>query len=180
MAEYAVLIPWVTTEDGDCILLEVRSDKVKQPGEVCFPGGRNEPGETIGETAVRETCEELGIRPEEIEVIAAPQMEVMADNRRVWSLEAKLHIEGIERLVLSEDEVADVFLLPAGWLNSCPPDHYDLSTTEDDELPDKLREYLSRYGEFRRIGSTDYWEYEGHGIWGLTARIIKNIINMQG
>ena len=60
---YAVLIPWVKKEDGDALLLEVRSEKVKQPGEVCFPGGRVEPGETTAEAAVRETCEELGLTP---------------------------------------------------------------------------------------------------------------------
>jgi len=30
-------------------------------GQIALPGGRQEPGETLAETAVRETCEELGI-----------------------------------------------------------------------------------------------------------------------
>ena len=67
---YAVLIPLVETESGNALLLEVRSEKVRQPGEICFPGGRSECGETVVETAVRETCEELGIEPSEIEVIS--------------------------------------------------------------------------------------------------------------
>jgi 8-oxo-dGTP pyrophosphatase MutT (NUDIX family) len=58
MADYAVLIPFVTTEEGKALLLEVRSQLVKQPGEICFPGGRVEAGETPVETAVRETCED--------------------------------------------------------------------------------------------------------------------------
>lgn len=60
MTGYSVLMPFVTTENGDALLLEIRSDNVKQPGEICFPGGRIESGETPAETAVRETCEELG------------------------------------------------------------------------------------------------------------------------
>ena len=36
-AKYAILIPWVETGSGDALLLEVRSQLVKQPGEVCFP-----------------------------------------------------------------------------------------------------------------------------------------------
>ena len=77
--------------------------------------------------------------------------------------------------MLSEDEVAEVFLLPENWLEENPPEHYDLAETPDEDLPGKLLSYLSHYGEYRQIGQTDYFEYDGHGIWGLTARIIKNL-----
>ena len=50
---YAVLIPYVKTESGDALLLEIRSQKVRQPGEVCFPGGRMEPGETALDTIMQ-------------------------------------------------------------------------------------------------------------------------------
>ena len=57
MADYSVLIPIVNTDSGDALLMEVRSLLVKQSGEVCFPGGRIEKGETPEAAAVRETCE---------------------------------------------------------------------------------------------------------------------------
>ena len=174
-AKYAILIPWVETGSGDALLLEVRSQLVKQPGEVCFPGGRAEPGESVIDAAIRETCEELGIRPEEIEVISELEPLTMGDGREVYPVSARLHIKDIESLALSEDEVADVFLLPVKWLENNPPLHYDLASTPDDELPEKLLSYLSHYGEYRKTGKTDYYEYEGHGIWGLTARIIKKL-----
>ena len=174
-AKYAILIPWVETGSGDAILLEVRSQLVKQPGEVCFPGGRAEPGESVIDAAIRETCEELGIRPEEIEVISELEPLTMGDGREVYPVSARLHIKDIESLALSEDEVADVFLLPVKWLENNPPLHYDLASTPDDELPEKLLSYLSHYGEYRKTGKTDYYEYDGHGIWGLTARIIGKL-----
>ena len=44
--EYAVLVPLVERPEGLCLLYEVRADTLgRQPGEVCFPGGRLEPGE---------------------------------------------------------------------------------------------------------------------------------------
>ena len=46
------------------------------------------------------------------------------------------------------------------------------------ELPDKLLEYLSHYGSYRDHGETDWLEYEGHGIWGLTARILTERFKM--
>ena len=176
-AKYAILIPWVETGSGDALLLEVRSQLVKQPGEVCFPGGRAEPEESVIDAAVRETCEELGIRPEEIDVIFELEPLTMGDGREVYPVSARLHIKDIESLALSEDEVAEVFLLPVKWLEEHPPVHYDLAAAPDEELPEKLLSYLSHYGEYRKTGKTDYYEYDGHGIWGLTARIIKAFCN---
>jgi 8-oxo-dGTP pyrophosphatase MutT (NUDIX family) len=212
MADYAVLIPFVTTEEGKALLLEVRSQLVKQPGEICFPGGRVEAGETPAETAVRETCEELGLKPEDIEVISEPEIEteMMADGRRVFSVKAQIKclsnaaIESRElgpheigpyehgahenrpyesgahelekALTLNKAEVADFFLLPVSWIEGHAPEYYVLSEAADEELPEILRGYLANYGEFRRRGETYYWEYEGRGIWGLTARIINRIV----
>ena len=183
MSKYAVLIPWVKTESGDALLFEVRSQKVRQPGEVCFPGGRVEPGETAVEAAVRETCEELGITGDEVVDVAELEPLVMGDGRAVYPATARLKIggaevlsapgDGIAGLKLSEDEVAEVFLLPAEWLTEHGLEHFDLSITSDEELPDQLLAYLECYGNYRHTGETDWLEYNGHGIWGLTARIIK-------
>ena len=191
MSEYAVLIPWVKTEYGDALLLEVRSDKVRQPGEICFPGGRIEDGESPSEAAIRETAEELGIIADRIRICSKPVIEVMGDGRVVYSVEAVLDI-GVTApdagefaldtggLSISYDEVADVFLVPRKWLEENPPGFYDLSVTEDRDLPAELAKYLARYGDYRRTGSTDYIEYEGRGIWGLTARIIRRLLATSG
>ena len=88
---YAVLIPYVKTESGDTLLLEVRSQKVRQPGEVCFPGGRMEPGETALEAAVRETCEETGITSDHIDIISENGSIVMGDGRNVYTVSAYIH-----------------------------------------------------------------------------------------
>lgn len=172
--EYAVLVPFVTTEGGEALLLEIRSENVRQPGEICFPGGRVEPGETAEQAAVRETCEELGLRPGDIDISGEAELEVLANCRKIWSVRGRIAAESLRDIKLSGAEVADVFLLPVRWLAVNPPSYYDLGIAEERELPDILREYLEGYDSFRRTGKTYYWEYEGHGIWGLTARIIKN------
>jgi 8-oxo-dGTP pyrophosphatase MutT (NUDIX family) len=49
------------------ILLTVRSSELKNhSGQISFPGGRSDAGETIRETALRETCEEVGVSRERI------------------------------------------------------------------------------------------------------------------
>ena len=174
MSDYAVLIPVVNTDGGDALLMEVRSQLVRQPGEVCFPGGRAEPGETAAEAAVRETCEELGVTPDMIEVLSECEPLVMGDGRRVFPVKARLRIGDTCGLTLSEDEVEEVFLLPLSWMAENRPVHYDLGAATDNELPDKLLGYLERYGDYRHTGETDYIEYKGYGIWGLTARILRD------
>lgn len=49
-------------------MYEIRSQHVSQPGEVSFPGGRVEEGETYQQAAIRETVEELNIEPEQVHV----------------------------------------------------------------------------------------------------------------
>lgn len=45
--QYAVLVPLVEGPEGPSLLFEVRASTLAhQPGEVCFPGGRVEPGES--------------------------------------------------------------------------------------------------------------------------------------
>ena len=69
--EYAVLVPLAQRPEGLCLLYEVRADTLgRQPGEVCFPGGRMEAGEDPAACALRETWEELAIPPERIQVVA--------------------------------------------------------------------------------------------------------------
>ena len=113
-AKYAILVPWVNIGSEESLLFEARSQIVKQPGEVCFPGGRAEPGETASEAEVRETCEELGIGPDAIEVIEELEPLIMGDGRKVCPVSARLHIKDMESLRLSEDEVAErrPFVLP--------------------------------------------------------------------
>lgn len=175
MTEYAVLVPIVEAENGEALLMEVRSEKVKQPGEVCFPGGRIEKGETPIDTAMRETCEELGICPDVITVSGEPELHVMSDGRRVWAVRAGLDIDILSDITLSEDEVSEAFLLPVNWLRDNPPRNFDVSRKSGEELPEKLLEHLSHYSRSRSTEMTDYWEYEGRGIWGLTARIIRSM-----
>ena len=62
-------MPLVENDGDTYVLFELRAKHMKtQPGEVCFPGGRIEPGEKAVDCAVREACEELGIFKEDIEV----------------------------------------------------------------------------------------------------------------
>ena len=53
------------------IFTERRRDKLRHAGEISFPGGRADPGETLVECALREAREEIGLDPGAVEVVGA-------------------------------------------------------------------------------------------------------------
>ncbi|MFN3816088.1 NUDIX hydrolase [Brevundimonas sp.] len=64
----AVLIPVVDHADGPTLLLTRRSDSLaSHTGQIAFPGGRLDPGETVVQAALREAVEEVGLSPDHVE-----------------------------------------------------------------------------------------------------------------
>ena len=166
----AILIPIVRDKDEPALLMEVRSLNVWQPGEICFPGGHIEAGENCIDTALRETYEELGIRPSSVNVLQRMEPEWHLEKMFVYPVLAEIEPFEPERLLLRQEEVSEVFTMPFAWLLSHEPAVYDLSDPESEKLPVILRQYLRNYR--RRNNTTFYWAYEQYGIWGLTARFL--------
>ena len=81
-----------TAQDGLCVLLSRRSATLRSHGgQVCFPGGKNELGETDQQSAFREAQEEVGMMPMapqvicELERLAQPSFKPpLIVTRRWW------------------------------------------------------------------------------------------------
>ena len=68
LRQAAVLIPIVDRPDGPTVILTRRADTLtSHSGQVAFPGGRLDPGETAVEAALREAWEEIGLDPAFVE-----------------------------------------------------------------------------------------------------------------
>ena len=88
----AVLIPLIGTEKGLEVVYEIRATTLRtQPGEVSFPGGGIEVGETPEQAAVRETSEELLIAPDNIEILAPMDGENAPTGAPLWPFVGHLH-----------------------------------------------------------------------------------------
>ena len=177
---YAVLCPLVETAEGLSLLFEVRAASLRrQPGEVCFPGGKMESGEDAAACALRETEEELSIPRREIRVLGTPDF---ICNQRGFLLRPVLGLvsaAGLAALRPSPAEVAEVFTAPLSFFRQTPPRMYtyDLVPAEPEGFPYDLvgvgPDYRWSWGKVE----VPVWYWQGHAVWGMTARLVRDIVN---
>ncbi|MDU4026687.1 MAG: CoA pyrophosphatase [Anaerococcus sp.] len=172
---YAVLIPIIEVDGKDHILFEVRSQNITQPGEVSFPGGRVEMGETFKKAAIRETMEELLLDYEDIEYLGYSSMILNSSYTHVKSFYGRLH-KNISEIKYNE-EVERVFTVDIDYLKNHSPivyrSPYKLDFPEDfpfDKIPH------GRKYNFATVYKELYFYDTDPVIWGLTAKLLKNFI----
>ena len=177
----AVLIPILEEADTLQILLEVRSFRLhSQPGEICFPGGRIEKGETPLKAALRETAEELLVRTDQIRILGALPVTAGPSLAPLYVF-AGLLTDYKE--TFSEEEVAYIMKVPLQYFLDHEPEHHRviLESRMDESFPFDLipggRNYRWRektydipfYTEIRAGRETDP---ERPVLWGMTARVL--------
>lgn len=176
---YGVLVPLTEGPEGLSLLFEVRAETLgRQPGEVCFPGGGVEPGEEPQQCALRETWEELGIHPSQVNVIGQLDLAVHPGRFVLHPFLGVLSPQAMESLRPNPDEVKETFLVPVSWLAAHPPEiyTYELKPQVGEDFPyDRIgfpQGYRWRSGET----SVPVYPWPEHPIWGLTGRIVRNLM----
>ncbi len=180
-SQYAVLVPLLRRADGLHLLYEVRSAALRrQPGEVCFPGGKLEPGEAPLDCALRETWEELGLAREHIEVLAPLDVICGRGNFVMHSFLALVDTEAVDNCTLCPDEVESLFTVPLSALRAMPPleYHYDLTPTVPADFPYELLGIGPDYPWRSGTESGPVYPWQGKSIWGLTGRITRHVLSL--
>ena len=178
---FAVLVPLVQREDGLHVLYEVRALTLRrQPGEVCFPGGRIEMGETPEECALRETWEELGIPVEEMRVLGQLDFIAHRANFIMYPILALIDGETVDRMNICEAEVGETFEVPLSHLLSTDPIEYDyeLIPTPARNFPYEILNIPRDYKWQNGSENVPVYHWNGHAIWGLTGRITRHLVRM--
>lgn len=178
---YSVLIPLIEIEGQLHILYELRSHHMTtQPGEISFPGGKVEKGETYEDAAIRETMEELNIDRSNIEVIGELDYFVSYSNIAIYCYLGKLSGVNVDKLKPNKGEVDHVFTVPLNFFLTNEPDSYYLNVETDfnDEFPYNLipngRNYKFRKGKHTVM----FYFYKDYIIWGFTAKMTKKLIEI--
>lgn len=176
----AVMLPLIKENDEFYVLFEKRSMTLNnQPGEICFPGGRCEPEDGgARNTAIRETCEELGLRPDDLQVIA--DLDIMVSPFNILVIPFLTMIRNPGAINPNPDEVDKVFCVPLNYLMANDPlYHYvTLSVNFTDGFPVELIPQGRNYPFRQGILPQYFYCWEGEVIWGMTARILNHFIEM--
>jgi 8-oxo-dGTP pyrophosphatase MutT (NUDIX family) len=158
--EAAVLVPlYVRDEELHAVFTKRREDLRRHPGEISFPGGRRDhPDEELQITALREAEEEIGLSPQEVDLLGT--------------------LAPVSTFVTGYLIYPHVGLIdPIPWKPS--PNEVELVL----ELP--LHALIAGYAKrpIARRGFTfeaDTYVVGDHLIWGATARILGDLLGRLG
>ncbi len=149
-----VLVPLMQRSEGLSVLLTQRASHLTHhAGQVSFPGGRMEADDTdVRAAALRETHEEVGIEPRNVDVIGYLRSMPTITGFAVTPVVGL--VSGEVDLVIDRTEVDYAFEVPLGHLL--------------DEGKDR---YVDRDFEGQTFSLVEF-HYEGERIWGATAYML--------
>jgi len=153
-----VLVPIFPLEAGDLsVILTLRTDSIRHAGQISFPGGRSDSGETVIETALRETHEEIGIPASKIEVTGTlSPFYLYRTNNRITPVVGVLDEK--PQMERNETEVAEII------------------TVKLDEL---LGQNCLKREKWELSNATywvPYWDFHRVPLWGATAMMMSELL----
>ena len=155
--EASVLIPILTFKKDLEILLTKRSNSLKNhPGQIAFPGGKKDQIDSSPiETALRETQEEVGLNPKNVEIIAS-----LPSHKTATGFVIKPYLGLINQPfseILRQGEVDEIFTVPYEYILN--EENFSIQTRKWNGSQRSY--YVVPYGPYY--------------IWGATARILLNL-----
>jgi len=153
-----VLVLLFPENGGLQVVLTRRLDTLRgHSGQISFPGGRRDPAdESFTATALRETCEELGVCDPDITVIGMlSRMYIPPSNFEVYPTVA--YLPACPVFAPNPDEVAEVFTFPL------------------DALLDERYKALEDWTMNGVTIPVPYYAINGHKVWGATAIMLSEL-----
>lgn len=154
----AAILLALTNEAEPQLVFTRRSSQLKtHGGQVAFPGGKAEPGDTtLLDTALRESEEEIGLNPLNVKVLGRLS-EVISRYEILVTPYVGL-IDPQTTFVPDEREIESVFTVPVKFFLECRPARVD----------------QLGYKQFR--ASVPCWMYGEYQIWGMSAMVLVDFL----
>jgi len=158
-----VLMPITRHANDPHVILTRRSAKLStHSGQVAFPGGKfDQTDRTLSNTALRETHEEIGIAPSEVEIIGALSQVVSLHGIQVNPFVGV--VEPNLPLTPNPHEIESIFSVPLRFFLDAEPTRRDRITYKGIALQVPSYQY--------KANDTQY------EIWGLTAIVLVEFLN---
>lgn len=159
----AVLVPFVRHQGRWHLLFIRRAENPHDPhsGQVSFPGGHSEDGESPTQTALREAEEELALAPHKVRLLG--QMPRQRTISNYWITPLVGVLAWPVPLRPAPAEVSHFFLVPLAWL--ADPTNREI----------RVRKVATGLPPF---SSVYYRPYQGEIIWGATARMVLRLLDI--
>lgn len=152
----AVLVPLIERETEPTVLMTTRSSELRQhSGQIAFPGGKVDDGETPCEAALREAQEEIGLEPRHVEPIGYLDPYLTGTGFRILPVVSL--VKPPFELLVNTKEVHDTFEVPLAFLMQ-PENHQRHS-----------REWRGTTRFFYAMPWNERY------IWGATAGIVRSL-----
>ena len=154
----AVLLPLYQRDTRDYLLFTERTAHLEHhAGEISFPGGGQDVGDAnLGATALRETEEELGITRTRIKVLGRLDDFYSIHGYHVVPFVGTIPVP--DNLQIDPFEIAGTFEAPLDYFR--------------DPFVHRVEDWQHR----GRTHPVDFYQFEQHVIWGLTAAILRQFL----
>ncbi len=159
--ESAVIVPFLELNKTWHLIFEKKvKDNSKHAGQVAFPGGsKDKEDKNLIETAIRETCEEIDVCKDELEILGKIKPTITLKTNFIIYPFAAI-VKKYPPYKINKSEVEKLIFVPLEYLIKSYP------------FPRKSYMFNGKKIETLII------EFEGETIWGATARILNNFITL--
>lgn len=155
----SVLVPILMWPQEPALLFTVRTAGIKHGGQISFPGGGQEGNESHEETAIREAHEEVGLHPDNVEVIGRlSPLYVDHSNNLVTPVVSLILKE--QTFTANPNEVDQIFDVPFSLLASD-----STRVTEEWDLR-------------KRLYTVPFYDVHQVPLWGVTAMLISELVEL--
>ena len=157
----AVMLLLYAEAGAEHVLLQVRGAVEQHAGEISFPGGRRDPGDaTLLHTALRETHEEIGVQPHELEVLGQLDDTIVISSNHLMRPYVGAFLGAPREFATAAAEVHELLRVPLDHLRS-PEAHGEF--------------VVDRRGELAVMPAYRFGE---HVIWGATYRVLNQFLSV--